>query len=259
MKKNFLILLVSTVLLSVPLFAEMNFLNLGQEAVAPGRFDSATEKLVTISQPLLVETVGKSGKTIKGYVPAGTELVCVPTEKGLRAVRIYYCGNPVLNSIVFPITDQQQSTGGVLCRYEEVSPCSQSPQAQAAVSQSANTQQRILSSVLSSVEAGAKGYAAGEALKKHSPGAAAAWGTEAVGNAIEYNDPLAAIITVAAGVWGYNATEDHHRRDRCNHYYNNRGYRDRDYRDRDYRDHRYDRHDDYGRNYNHRNDFWPNF
>ena len=136
MKKNFLILLVSTVLLSVPLFAEMNFLNLGQEAVAPGRFDSATEKLVTISQPLLVETVGKSGKTIKGYVPAGTELVCVPTEKGLRAVRIYYCGNPVLNSIVFPITDQQSS---VVYRYEEVSPYSQT--SQATVAQTANNQQ----------------------------------------------------------------------------------------------------------------------
>lgn len=107
MKKilSLLVLVGFVVCTTASAFAEMNYLNLGKDAIAPGRLDVGTEKLVVIQQPLFVETVGKSGKQYRGYLPVGTELVCVPTEKGLRAVRIYYCGNPILNPVYFPVSN----------------------------------------------------------------------------------------------------------------------------------------------------------
>ena len=98
--KKILILMVFVALFTGPfVFAEMNYLNLGKDAIAPGKFDTSTERLIVIREPLLVETVGKSGKQYKGYLPTGTELVCVSIEKGLRPIRIYYCGNPILNQL----------------------------------------------------------------------------------------------------------------------------------------------------------------
>jgi len=96
--KKILILMVFVALISGTAYGEMKYLELGKDSVAPGRVLEG-EVIRSLPQDTFVEVAGGSKKIYKGYLRVGTEVVCQRADGRLRAVRVYYCGNPILNPL----------------------------------------------------------------------------------------------------------------------------------------------------------------
>jgi len=211
--KRVLILAVAVLGISMAIaYAEVNYLNLGGDAVAPGRFNpEAGEVLKALPQDVLVDTVGGSGKSYRGYLRQGTEVVCVPSEKGLRAIRIYYCGNPILNQIYFQ--EVKSANREVRTVYEEapqkVVYVEQQPAQKSYESvpqRRQYTQEDVENGwylIVDSADAGA-GVRQGDWVR------AARGATYAIGRAMETGGQLTAgelLGAVIGGIIGYNVTE----------------------------------------------------
>jgi len=210
--KRVLILAVAVLGISMAIaYAEVNYLNLGGDAVAPGRFNpEAGEVLKALPQDVLVDTVGGSGKSYRGYLRQGTEVVCIPSEKGLRAIRIYYCGNPILNQIYFQ--EVKSANREVRTVYEEA------PQKVVYVEQPAQKSYESVSQqrqyAQEDVENGwyliVDSADAGAGVKQQDWVRAARGATYAIGRAAETGNQITRgelLGIILGGIIGYNTTE----------------------------------------------------
>jgi len=93
------------------------YLRLGADPVNSHRSIPPGGRIFTSTTELWIVTDSKSGRVYRGWVPAGTEFVAVPSEpppqnddegRWWKAVFIKRCGNNVLNDIYFQVLPSPQ-------------------------------------------------------------------------------------------------------------------------------------------------------